>query len=66
MQLDIDINIVTSDQWQEMYLLQKELQFFNKMEKRVVKVCNGIWCFVLKCPKTFDADNKLVPKINWT
>ena len=42
MQLDIDMNIVISDQWQKKYLFQKQLLFSNKIERRVVKVWNCI------------------------
>ncbi len=38
MQLDIDLNIVTSDQWQKTDLLQKQLLLFKMIEKRVKSV----------------------------
>ena len=61
LQLDIDIKIVTSDQWRKTDLLQKQLLFFNKIEQRVVKVCS---CIFGVCPKNvqnrFDADNGII------
>ena len=64
MQLDIDMKNVTSDQWQKIGLVQKQSLFFNKIEKRVVEVCNCIWCSILKkSPRnTLDADNDIYQK----
>ena len=58
--------IVASDQStndKKKWFIQKAFLFFNKIEWRVVKVCNCIWClnFILKMPQShFDVDSDII------